>query len=426
MKNIKYKFDALNPLLFFISFQVMAFVIIPLIADENSEWDKIKYDIYLTLMLSFVCYWIGHIWRVSNLKIVSVKFKPVISASKLNNLFFLKTAFFITLSFMALQMLYRIMTNSLVLGDASFIQSSVVTIIFGYVLMFFGMSHTGPIFFSFLSILSILILRVSGEKKWTFFTILTYLFLSLITTQKALLILPVLVMIISYHYLIRMISVKKVFLFILFVPILLLWAVTSNYLRWAHLNNIKTDMLSAFNLINLSDSLDYFVRRFDFYLSATYAMNEKELYPEGAFDLIKSFFFVVPYSKLYGEGIFPVKFAQAYQVPGHDIGIGVTVPIVVDLYIMYGYVGLILPCIFIGYFLSSLKNNICNCRDINASTIFFLVSIPMAYISLATIPLFEFNYNMIRAVFFTFNYLLFLRLAYCVVIELMSMRHKIN
>lgn len=393
-------------------FQFVAFAIIPMFVENNTSWENIKIDVYVTLSISFVCYWFGHILRCSNLKIRVFRIKPLICSAKLNNILFLKMSFFVTVIFIGLQIVFRVMTNSLVLGDAGSVQSNILTTILAYILMFFGMSHTGALFFSFLSILSMLILRISGEYKWVVFTLVLYFILSIITTQKSLLILPVLVMIVSYHYLIKKISTKRIIAFVLLLPALLLWAVISNYLRWAQMNNVTTTLYDAFNTINFSDALDYFVMRFDFFLSATYALNDKALYPGSYLDLLKSFLFFIPYNRLFGDGIFPVKFAQAYQVPGYEIGVGVTVPLVVDLFITYGHIAMILPCIFIGYFFSSLHQNLYGCKEIKSSTLFYLVLIPMAYISSATIPLFEFNYNLLRNILFTANYLFLLRIVY--------------
>ncbi|WP_154124403.1 O-antigen polymerase [Grimontia hollisae] len=414
------KIDLLNPLLFFILFQLVAFLIIPSFALETSDWDNVKKDVYISLAISFSGYIVGYFFQKKNLRLKKIKIKPIFSVSRISDQSFLKYAFLFTLFFITLQIIFRVSTNTLILGSSESVKGNLLTSFLGYILMFFGMSHTGTLFFSFLSVISILLLKQTGQYRWLVTNILIYFSLSVITTQKALLILPVLVCIVAYHYLIERIGGRRIFKFSLFIPFFLLWAVTSNYLRWANMNDVSTSIIGALNTIEFNDALDYFVARFDFYLSASYALNQPELYPGSLVDMVKSFLFIVPYNTLYGDGIFPVKFALAYRVPGHESGVGVTVPLVVDLSITYGYLLTFPVSIIVGYIFSKLHSSISKVRNVKSSTIYSLVLIPVFYISAATVPLFELNYNILRSLFFTANYLFTLRISYFLFFESLS------
>jgi hypothetical protein len=298
------------------------------------------------------------------------------------------------------------------MGTEAVNSNSFVALI-GYFLLITGTSHTGVVFYSMCSVLSIIIFKKTNEKKYIVLTLLLYFILSLVTTQKAIFILCILTLFLSYNLYVKQIRLRTLLYLTVLLPLILFWAAVANYSRWASLNNMQLDFFDILMSIDIENVLNYFVIRFDYFISATYALSSPSNYPgEGVIGLIKAFAFFIPYNSLFGLDMFSVKFAKAYLVPGYDIGVGVTVPTIID--IKLGFDNIISSSFVYFIYGFSLERWGRFTRELEVTTtkIVALCLIPIVYIASASAPLFEIIYNISRSIIFIIIFLFFSRVLY--------------
>lgn len=395
-----------TPIIIYAIIYGFGFCVVPYLVDDNGYWNTIE-DIVLTdVFMAFLGLLLGSI--ISLVKIQRhISVPAIIPNWAWMDTGFLKMTYFVTMILLLFQIYVRYETNTLVMGGAP-IQGNYISQLLGYVVMLLGMSHTGIIFYTFLPILSVLILASAESKVYVYITFLIYLFLSIITTQKAILIYCLLTQLVVYDLFYKKIRARFYLFFIASIPFFLIISVILNFNRWATLNGFSYGFFDIFNYIELQDSFDYFLARFDFYKSATLAYMEPDLYPSnGILDIIKSFIFFIPSSLLFGVDIFPVRFARAYNVGG-DLDVGITVPLVIDIALGLNRTLITPVFIIIGYILSSWYSFVR--RDLTTFNISMLIFIPIIYITIGTLPLYELIYQFLRGGMFIFIYLFFIRI----------------